>query len=101
MVFHFATFLSATILTHPHPTNVEGIVVFMLAEDPNSLERVLRLFPVRTGVPVPAWLVLTKESDQLAAAGIVGAGLWGKDWGWNESSSWIESTHSSMDCDDK
>jgi len=65
---------SALMFLHPHPEDASRLLMFMLAEDDDGLERILRLFPLRTGVPVPAWIVITKDSDQLGAAGILGAG---------------------------
>ncbi|EPQ58538.1 hypothetical protein GLOTRDRAFT_36458, partial [Gloeophyllum trabeum ATCC 11539] len=64
------------IFLHPHPTRSDDNVVFMLADDPLTLERVVKLFPVRTGVTVPDWLVISGSSiDQRGAAGVKGAGF--------------------------
>lgn len=79
------------IFLHPHPTRSDDNVVFMLADDPMTLERVVKLFPVRTGVTVPDWLVISGSSiDQRGAAGVKGAGLWGPGWTWNEGMSWLD-----------
>ncbi|KAH9925275.1 uncharacterized protein B0H18DRAFT_1170833 [Fomitopsis serialis] len=47
-------------------------------------ERSLRLFPIRTGVPIPDWVVITEHADNMGAGGIEGAGVWGNTWSWNE-----------------
>ena len=66
--------ISGTLFIHPHPGDPQQVLAFVLAEDEHALERVLRLFPLRTGVSVPAWVITSKEADQFAAAGVVGAG---------------------------
>jgi hypothetical protein len=43
--------------------------------DELALERALRLFPIRTGIAVPEWIVLHPHADSIGAAGVVGAGL--------------------------
>jgi hypothetical protein len=42
--------------------------------DDSGLEKVLRLFPIRTGVTVPDWVVIGPQADAMGAAGVVGAG---------------------------
>jgi hypothetical protein len=49
-------------------------MLFMISSDMPGLERLARLFPIRTGVAVPSWVVLTNASDYIGAAGIHGAG---------------------------
>jgi len=49
-------------------------VLFLQSTDPQGLERVLRLFPIRTGVTVPDWLVVDGRADRIGAAGTEGAG---------------------------
>ncbi|TFK67890.1 hypothetical protein BDN72DRAFT_821909 [Pluteus cervinus] len=80
-----------TLFIHPHPGSPQQVLLFMLAEDGNALERILRLFPLRTGVSLPAWVITSKEADLFAAAGVVGAGLWGRNWTWNTQVSWVDS----------
>ena len=38
------------------------------------MENVLRLFPIRTGVFGPDWMVVSSEMAMLGAAGVIGAG---------------------------
>ena len=49
-------------------------MLFMISSDVSGLERLARLFPIRTGITVPSWLVLSGDSDHIGAAGISGAG---------------------------
>jgi hypothetical protein len=49
-------------------------MLFMISSDMLGLERLARLFPIRTGVTVPSWVVLNGDSDHIGAAGIRGAG---------------------------
>lgn len=46
----------------------------MLSTDDSGLERVARLFPIRTGVTVPDWLIIDSHSDTLGAGAVAGAG---------------------------
>ncbi|KAI6043011.1 hypothetical protein EDC04DRAFT_2654078 [Pisolithus marmoratus] len=40
----------------------------------NGLERALRLFPIRTGVFSPDWIVVGERADEVGAAGVEGTG---------------------------
>ena len=62
------------VFTHPHPTRPDGLALFLAGTDDEGLERALRLFPFRTGVPVPDWVVIGREADKVGAAGVLGAG---------------------------
>ena len=65
----------AVIFSHPHPTGTGGsLAVFILYNDISGLERTLRLFPFRTGVAVPDWLVVSEKMDNFGAGGIEAAG---------------------------
>ncbi|KAF9452861.1 hypothetical protein P691DRAFT_721023 [Macrolepiota fuliginosa MF-IS2] len=78
------------ILLHPHPISTEALVMLIIGESAEALERAARLFPIRTGIAVPSWVILEPTMDILGAAGISGAGIWGPDWTWNEAFSWSE-----------
>lgn len=65
---------SAALFLHPHPHNPDGLVLFMHARTDDALERAARLFPVRTGVAVPDWVIIGKDADRIGAAGVQGAG---------------------------
>jgi len=49
-------------------------MLFMIAHDRSGLERVARLFPVRTGMALADWLVIGKRADKQGASGIEKAG---------------------------
>ncbi|KZT74257.1 hypothetical protein DAEQUDRAFT_702566 [Daedalea quercina L-15889] len=65
---------SAALFLHPHPHVSASSVLFLYVRDDSGLERALRLFPIRTGVPVPDWVVTTASTDEFGAGGIEGAG---------------------------
>ncbi|OCH95283.1 hypothetical protein OBBRIDRAFT_720837 [Obba rivulosa] len=77
---------TSALFLHPHPSETTSQTLFMFAPGRAELERTLRLFPIRTGVAVPDWIVLG-DTDVTGAAGVVGAGVWGNDWSWNEAMS--------------
>ncbi|KAJ7074338.1 hypothetical protein C8F01DRAFT_1043491 [Mycena amicta] len=90
---------------HPHPGNKMGQILFLLGTDSTGLERAGRLFPIRTGVTVPDWLITSSPADQIGAAGILGAGrvlyamyfrvlirsrrVYGNNWSFNDAISWL------------
>jgi len=77
------------LFTHPHPTNPRGLTLFLAGTDEEGLERAWRLFPYRTGVPVPDWIVIGRDADWQSAGGVLGAGVWDNEWKWNEAMSWL------------
>ncbi|KAF7359398.1 Transmembrane protein [Mycena sanguinolenta] len=74
---------------HPHPRDPNGQMLFLLSTDASGLERAGRLFPIRTGVTVPDWLITSSRADQTGAGGVLGAGVWSAGWSWNEPMSWL------------
>jgi hypothetical protein len=60
--------------THPHLTCCNSLVLFMIGSSTSALERLYRLFPIRTGIPVPDWVLLGHDADSVGAAGLLGAG---------------------------
>ncbi|KAH9857796.1 hypothetical protein C2E23DRAFT_719844 [Lenzites betulinus] len=78
---------TAALFLHPHPLHSSSSVFFVYGSDLTGLERGLRLFPIRTGITVPDWIVVGPQADERGAGGVEGAGVWGNDWGWNEAMS--------------
>ncbi|KAF7295253.1 hypothetical protein MIND_01064200 [Mycena indigotica] len=74
---------------HPHPQDPKGQMLFLLCTDDAGLERAGKLFPIRTGVTVPDWLVISSRADQMGAGGIIGAGVYGNNWSYNDVASWL------------
>ena len=62
------------IFLHKHPSRQDAATLFLRADDETGMENVLRLFPIRTGVFGPDWMVISSEAATLGAAGVVGAG---------------------------
>jgi hypothetical protein len=48
--------------------------VFVSGTDYSGLERATRLFPIRTGVLLPDWMVIESSADRVGAAGVLAAG---------------------------
>ncbi|KAI0713279.1 hypothetical protein C8Q76DRAFT_621267 [Earliella scabrosa] len=78
---------TTTLFLHPHPLHAGSLALFLHGADASGLERGLRLFPIRTGVTVPDWILLGPDADERGSGGVKGAGVWGNDWGWNEAMS--------------
>ncbi|KIM87650.1 hypothetical protein PILCRDRAFT_287259 [Piloderma croceum F 1598] len=76
------------IFLHQHPTYSRANMLFMLG-DQSGIERVSRLFPIRTGVTVPDWLVVGANADKVGAGAITGAGVLGREWKWDDGGSWL------------
>jgi len=80
---------SAALFLHPHPTTETGLALFIYAVDDGGLEQALRLFPFRTGITLPDFLVVGSPAYSLGAGAVEAAGVWGDDWGWNDAMSSI------------
>ncbi|KAI0781232.1 hypothetical protein BD413DRAFT_600635 [Trametes elegans] len=76
---------TAALFLHPHPSREESLLLFLHGADAEGLERGLRLFPIRTGVTVPDWIVVGSQADARGSGGVEGAGVWGNDWSWSEA----------------
>lgn len=80
---------TGVITLHPHPTS-PGLAVLVAGNDAQGFELAARLLPLRTGVPVPDWAVVSPRCRWQAAGGLVGAGFWDADWAWSEGMSWVD-----------
>ncbi|ORY33999.1 hypothetical protein BCR39DRAFT_518090 [Naematelia encephala] len=78
------------ITLHPHPTAPKSLACLIAGNDDEGLELAARLFPIRTGVPLPDWVIVGARSKWMGAGGFVGAGFWDGEWKWNEAMSWID-----------
>uniref|UniRef100_A0A8H8CMV3 Peptidase S9 prolyl oligopeptidase catalytic domain-containing protein n=1 Tax=Psilocybe cubensis TaxID=181762 RepID=A0A8H8CMV3_PSICU len=92
----FAKAGQGALFLHPHPIAVadghgdrQSLMLFMLYTDKSALEKLVRLFPFRTGVGVPDWLVVGEKMDSFGAGGVEAAGVWNNDWKLSESMSWF------------
>jgi hypothetical protein len=62
------------IFIYKHPTHPNAMTLFLRAGDEACMENILRLFPIRTGVFGPDWMVISSDTTTLGAAGVTGAG---------------------------
>jgi hypothetical protein len=58
---------------HRHPIYHRANMLFILGDN-SGIERAARLFPIRTGVAVPDWLLVGTDADDVGAGGVTGAG---------------------------
>lgn len=65
---------TGAIFLYKHPTNPDGVTLFLRADDEVGMENILRLFPIRTGVFGPDWMVISPDTAMFGAAGVTGAG---------------------------
>ncbi|KIR74352.1 hypothetical protein I310_01959 [Cryptococcus deuterogattii CA1014] len=78
------------IALHPHPTHSGSLSLLIAGNDELGLELAARLFPTRTGVPLPDWAIVCPRSRWQGANGLIGAGFWGSEWEYNEAMSWMD-----------
>ena len=64
---------TAALFLHPHPASSSAAVLICYADTQPALERALRLFPIRTGITVPDWIVVDDTADKFGAAGVQAA----------------------------
>ncbi|KAJ3788745.1 hypothetical protein GGU10DRAFT_345240, partial [Lentinula aff. detonsa] len=74
---------------HPHPMRSFAKMVLLQSTDTSGvgLERAARLFPIRTGVPVPDWIIIGADNGR-GEGNIVATGIWDSEWNWNRAMSW-------------
>lgn len=65
---------AAAIFLHPHPTSRTSLMAVIYHTNADGLERALRLFPIRTGVAVPDWVIVGPGADSMGTGGVIGAG---------------------------
>ncbi|WVR07026.1 hypothetical protein IAU60_004065 [Kwoniella sp. DSM 27419] len=75
---------------YPHPVSTTSLSVLIAGNDAVGLELAARLFPLRTGVPIPDWTIVSPRARWQAAGGFIGAGFWSGDWTYNDSMSWSD-----------
>ncbi|KAF5391841.1 hypothetical protein D9757_001678 [Collybiopsis confluens] len=74
---------------HPHPISSRAKMLLLQSTDDSGagLERAARLFPIRTGIPVPDWIIVG-DDDGKGEGNVIAAGLWNSEWNWNAAMSW-------------
>ncbi|WVQ72559.1 hypothetical protein IAR50_002116 [Cryptococcus sp. DSM 104548] len=78
------------IALHPHPTHPKSLSVLIAGNDELGLELAAKLFPLRTGVPIPDWVITGPRSRWQGAGGFVGAGFWDGEWQYSDAMSWMD-----------
>lgn len=66
---------TGALFLHPHPTMPSSLMLFVFGTDDGGLEKSARLFPVRTGITLPDWLVIGQAADSTGTGGVSAAGL--------------------------
>lgn len=75
---------------HPSAQDLPRSKVLVLSgTDPSGIERAGRLLPVRTGTPLPEWIVVTSQADRFGGGGVVAAGWYDRHWKWSEAMSYL------------
>ncbi|KAG1879397.1 hypothetical protein C8R48DRAFT_752447 [Suillus tomentosus] len=85
----FNTPTSGLLFLVKRTSSTANTALFLQSSDAGGLERALRLFPIRTGVLVPDWLVVDEGADRIGAGGAEGAGSNDGKWGFNARMSWL------------
>ncbi|KAH7044264.1 hypothetical protein BKA57DRAFT_469111 [Linnemannia elongata] len=62
------------------PWGSSNLAMVIAGLDPQGLETAARLFPKRTGMLVPDWIITGPEMAWKGAGGILAAGYWGNHW---------------------
>ncbi|CAG8824433.1 36435_t:CDS:1, partial [Racocetra persica] len=57
-----------------HPYKIDYLALILAGTDHKGLDQVTKLFPKRTGVPIPDWIIVGPESAWKGAGGLLGAG---------------------------
>ncbi|ORY88575.1 hypothetical protein BCR35DRAFT_276583, partial [Leucosporidium creatinivorum] len=68
-----------------HPSHPSSLVLVLAGVGAEGLERAARLFPVRTGVPLPDFVV---TAPSMTSGGVEAAGFWTSDWAWSDKASY-------------
>ncbi|KAJ1303698.1 hypothetical protein OPQ81_008123 [Rhizoctonia solani] len=63
--------------------------LYMDASDFSGYERILRMFPLRTGVPGPEWMIIGPDCDAKGYGGVLAAGFWDRNGGLSEIMSYF------------
>ncbi|KAF9309997.1 hypothetical protein BG003_009056 [Podila horticola] len=62
------------------PWGSHNLALIIAGVDEQGLETAARLFPRRTGLLVPDWVITGPEMPWKGAGGILAAGFWGNNW---------------------
>ncbi|CEH16659.1 hypothetical protein CBOM_06587 [Ceraceosorus bombacis] len=88
----FADPSTGLLMLQPHPVThqrSQDLALLLCGNDASGIERAAKLFPVRTGLSVPEWIVIGPEADWSGIGAILGAGWFDRRWQWSESMSWL------------
>ncbi|WWC89334.1 uncharacterized protein L201_004255 [Kwoniella dendrophila CBS 6074] len=78
------------ITLYPHPLSSTALAILIAGNDDLGLDLAARLFPIRTGVPIPDWAIIGPQARWKGAGGFIGAGFWNGEWDWSSSMSWTD-----------
>ncbi|CAB4492540.1 hypothetical protein RhiirA1_538356 [Rhizophagus irregularis] len=67
-----------------HPYKVSQLSLIISGTDISGLDQISKLFPKRTGVPIPDWIITGPETKWKGIGGLLGAGFWNNEWKFSE-----------------
>ncbi|RHZ56847.1 hypothetical protein Glove_396g73 [Diversispora epigaea] len=68
-----------------HPFRKNQLLLILAGTDEKGLDQVTRLFPKRSGVPIPDWIITGPETSWKGVGGLLGAGFWDNKWKFNNA----------------
>ncbi|KAG9297457.1 hypothetical protein G9A89_020858 [Geosiphon pyriformis] len=71
-----------------HPFNGQ-LALIIAGIDSKGLDIAAKLFPKRTGVPIPDWIIVGPEISWKGAGGLLGAGFWDNQWNYNPAIAYL------------
>ncbi|CAG8515817.1 2966_t:CDS:10 [Funneliformis caledonium] len=68
-----------------HPYKFSQLSLIISGTDLSGLDQIAKLFPKRTGVPIPDWIITGSETKWKGVGGLLGAGFWDNEWRYNDA----------------
>ncbi|CAI2175803.1 10972_t:CDS:10 [Funneliformis geosporum] len=68
-----------------HPYKFSQLSLIISGTDLSGLDQITKLFPKRTGVPIPDWIITGSETKWKGVGGLLGAGFWDNEWKYNDA----------------
>lgn len=88
----FADASTALLYAIPRPRGDQDFrcrALVLTGTDESGIERAGRLLPIRTGTPVPEWIVVGAKADRFGGGGVLAAGWYGRQWDFSPAMSYL------------